>query len=87
MTASPSDDDLGDRLLDLVLYAPLGLALEAKDLLPKLAARQAGGLPLLGLPERWRHGRARTERKAHRRSSNPFQGFSPRGYPRPNGHG
>ena len=49
MTASPSDDDLGDRLLDLVLYAPLGLALEAKDLLPKLAERGRGQVALARL--------------------------------------
>ncbi len=36
MTAS---DDPLDRLLDLALYAPVGLALAARDLLPELADR------------------------------------------------
>ncbi len=40
---------LGDRVLDLVLYAPLGLALEAKDLIPKLADRGRGQVALARL--------------------------------------
>jgi len=32
-------DDPGEQLLDLLVYAPLGLLLEAKDLLPKLAQK------------------------------------------------
>ena len=43
------DEDLSERLLDLVVYAPLGLALEAKDLLPKLAERGRGQVALTRL--------------------------------------
>ena len=32
-------DDPGEQLLDLLVYAPLGLLLEARDLVPKLAAK------------------------------------------------
>lgn len=32
-------DDPGEQLLDLLVYAPLGLLLEAKDLLPRLARK------------------------------------------------
>ena len=48
-TAQGDDDDLAERLLDLVVYAPLGLALEAKDLLPKLAERGRGQVALTRL--------------------------------------
>ena len=49
------DDDVTEKLLDALVYAPLGLALEAKDLLPKLAERVAARWPhSLG-----RHGRRR----------------------------
>ncbi len=40
---------LGDRVLDLVIYAPLGLALEAKELIPKLADRGRGQVALARL--------------------------------------
>ncbi|MEM9200086.1 MAG: hypothetical protein AAGC53_00420 [Actinomycetota bacterium] len=43
------EDDLAERLLDLMLYVPLGLALEAKDLLPKLAERGRGQVALTRL--------------------------------------
>ena len=39
-------DDPGEQLLDLLVYAPLGLLLEARDLVPKLAEkgrRRLGG--------------------------------------------
>jgi hypothetical protein len=50
MTAADADEeDLADRLLDLLVYAPLGLALEAKDLLPKLAERGRGQIALTRL--------------------------------------
>ncbi|HVL05795.1 MAG TPA: hypothetical protein VM388_07395 [Acidimicrobiales bacterium] len=32
-------DDPGEQLLDLLVYAPLGLLLEARDLVPKLAEK------------------------------------------------
>ncbi len=35
---SPRDEP-GEQLLDLLVYAPLGLLLEARDLVPKLAAK------------------------------------------------
>ena len=46
---SESDDELGERLLDLLVYAPLGLALEAKELVPKLAERGRGQVALTRL--------------------------------------
>ena len=47
--AEPDEDDLAERLLDVLVYAPLGLALEAKDLLPKLAERGRGQVALTRL--------------------------------------
>lgn len=47
--ADSDDDELSERLLDLLVYAPLGLALEAKDLLPKLAERGRGQVALTRL--------------------------------------
>jgi hypothetical protein len=45
-----SDDDrLVEQILDLVVYAPLGLALEARELLPKLADRGRGQVALARL--------------------------------------
>lgn len=46
---SESDDELGERLLDLLVYAPLGLALEAKEMVPKLAERGRGQVALTRL--------------------------------------
>src|SRR5436305_5844162 len=43
---STPQDDPAEQLLDLLVYAPLGLLLEARDLLPKLAEtgrRRLGG--------------------------------------------
>jgi hypothetical protein len=40
---------LGDRMLDLMVFAPIGLALEAKELLPKLADRGRGQVALARL--------------------------------------
>ncbi|MHB8671346.1 MAG: hypothetical protein ACYDAD_12480 [Acidimicrobiales bacterium] len=39
MTDSPERSDALDRALDLVLFAPLGLALSARELLPELAEK------------------------------------------------
>ena len=44
-----TDDDVTEKLLDALVYAPLGLALEAKDLLPKLAERGRGQVALTRL--------------------------------------
>jgi len=45
-------DGLGDRLLDLMVFAPIGLALEAKELLPKMADRGRGQVALARLAGR-----------------------------------
>lgn len=47
--ADTNDDDFAERLLDLFVYVPLGLALEAKDLVPKLAERGRGQVALTRL--------------------------------------
>jgi hypothetical protein len=45
-----SDDDrLAEQILDLIVYAPIGLALEARELLPKLADRGRGQVALARL--------------------------------------
>jgi hypothetical protein len=45
-----SDDDrLTDQVLDLLVYAPIGLALEARELIPKLADRGRGQVALTRL--------------------------------------
>jgi hypothetical protein len=45
-----SDDDrLADQVLDLFVYAPIGLALEARELIPKLADRGRGQVALTRL--------------------------------------
>lgn len=46
------DASLTDRLLDLMVYAPIGLALEAKELVPKLADRGRGQVALTRLAGR-----------------------------------
>ena len=43
------DENLSEQLLDLLLYAPIGLLLEAKDLIPKLADRGRGQVALTQL--------------------------------------
>lgn len=40
------EENLGERLLDLFVYAPIGLLLEARDLVPKLADRGRGQVAL-----------------------------------------
>lgn len=48
-----SDDDrLTDQVLDLFVYAPIGLALEARELIPKLADRGRGQVALTRLAGR-----------------------------------
>lgn len=45
-----SDDErLADQVMDLLVYAPIGLALEARQLLPKLAERGRGQIALTRL--------------------------------------
>lgn len=43
------DDRRSEQLLDLLVYMPIGLALEAKELLPKLADRGRGQVALTRL--------------------------------------
>lgn len=43
------DDPIAEQLLDLFVYAPIGLALEARELLPKLADRGRGQVALTRL--------------------------------------
>ena len=47
--AESDDDELAERILDLFVYAPLGLALEAKEMIPKLAERGRGQVALTRL--------------------------------------
>ncbi len=46
------EENLGEQLLDLFVYAPIGLLLEAKDLIPKLADRGRGQVALARLAGR-----------------------------------
>lgn len=55
------DDDRVEQLLDLFLYAPLGLALEARDLIPKLADRGRGQVALTRLAGKVASERGRGE--------------------------
>jgi len=43
------EEKLGEQLLDLLVYAPIGLLLEAKDLIPQLADRGRGQVALAQL--------------------------------------
>ena len=45
--AAGEPENLIDQLSDLLIYAPLGLALEARDLVPKLVERGRGQVALL----------------------------------------
>ena len=57
------DEQFSEQLLDLFVYAPIGLALEAKELIPKLADRGRGQVALARLAgrvagqQREQHGR------------------------------
>lgn len=44
-----AEDDIEERLLDLFVYAPLGLVLEARELIPRLAERGRGQVALTRL--------------------------------------
>ncbi len=46
------NENLGEQLLDLFVYAPIGLLLEAKELIPKLADRGRGQVVLAQLAGR-----------------------------------
>jgi hypothetical protein len=43
------DEHLANQVMDLLVYAPIGLALEARQLLPKLAERGRGQIALTRL--------------------------------------
>jgi hypothetical protein len=57
-----SDDDrLAEQILDLVVYAPIGLALEARSLIPKLADRGRGQVALARLAGKVASDRSQSE--------------------------
>lgn len=55
------DRSVVEQALDYLVYAPLGLALEAKDLLPKLADRGRGQVALARLAGRFAAQRGQHE--------------------------
>ncbi len=55
------EENLGEQLLDLLIYAPIGLLLEAKDLIPKLAERGRGQVALTQLAGKVAGNRGRDE--------------------------
>lgn len=58
-----SDDDrtVVDQALDLLVYAPLGFALEAKDMIPKLAERGRGQVALARVAGKFAAQRGQSE--------------------------
>lgn len=65
------DEQLTEQLLDLFVYAPIGLALEARELIPKLADRGRGQVALARLAgtvagrQRHQHGRTVLDQILH----------------------
>ncbi len=55
------EENLGEQLLDLLIYAPIGFLLEAKDLIPKLADRGRGQVALTQLAGKVAGNRGRDE--------------------------
>ena len=55
--------ELAEQLLDLLVYAPIGLALEAKDLIPKLVDRGRGQVSLMRLAGKVASNRGRSYSK------------------------
>ncbi|MDG2027470.1 MAG: hypothetical protein P8J50_10190 [Acidimicrobiales bacterium] len=55
------DDPIAEQILDLFVYAPIGLALEARELLPKLADRGRGQVALTRLAGKVASDRGQTE--------------------------
>ena len=55
------DERLTDQVMDFLVYAPLGLALEARELLPKLADRGRGQVALTRLAGKIASDRGQTE--------------------------
>ncbi len=60
----PDEKSLVDQALDAFVYAPLGILLEARDLLPKMAERGRGQVTLTRLAGKMaaQRGRAEAER-------------------------
>lgn len=57
-----SDNDrLADQVLDIFVYAPIGLALEARELIPKLADHGRGQVALTRLASRFAGQRGQGE--------------------------
>ncbi|MDE0067879.1 MAG: hypothetical protein OXN44_13535 [Acidimicrobiaceae bacterium] len=55
------EENLGGQLLDLLVYAPIGLLLEARDLIPKLADRGRGQVALTQLAGKVAGNRGRAD--------------------------
>lgn len=55
------DERAADQLLDLLVYAPIGLALEARELIPKLADRGRGQVALARLAGKVASDRGQSE--------------------------
>jgi hypothetical protein len=87
-------DDPGEQLLDLLVYAPLGLLLEARDLLPKLAEkgrqRMGGQVTVARMIGEMavRQGQRRAESVVRRMREQQRGAGTPAASPSPtNGHG
>ncbi|NNE74051.1 MAG: hypothetical protein HKN26_10330 [Acidimicrobiales bacterium] len=59
--ADPDEAELREQALDLFVYAPIGLALEARDLLPKLVQRGRGQVALARVMGRFAAQKGQTE--------------------------
>ena len=85
-------DDPGEQLLDLLVYAPLGLLLEARDLVPKLAAkgrqRMGGQVTVARMIGEMavRQGQRRAESVLKRLREQPAGTGGPTDTPPANGH-
>ncbi len=52
-----NEENFAEQLLDVLVYAPIGLLLEAKDLIPRLADRGRGQVALVQVANRIAGGR------------------------------
>jgi hypothetical protein len=71
------DKNPKDQALDLFVYAPLGLAYEAKDLLPKLAKRGKGQADLLRVAGEYALKNAQGDIEGFLRSAVTAAGLTP----------
>lgn len=71
--SDPDDKSLVDQALDALVYAPLGLLLEFRDLMPKMADRGRGQVALTRLAGKVAadRGRAEAERLVGSRGAAP----------------